>query len=75
LALVNRASSSGGFKVTLSIRDLLVLRHTLHDRFLQVRDHQALIRLVVHAGTTATACSFAIQLARRAVHFELEKKL
>src|SRR6267378_3678448 len=55
-------------------RDLLVLRDTLHDRLLQVRDHQALILLVV----TQVHCDrvqLAIQLARRAVHFELEKTL
>src|SRR5882762_172517 len=55
-------------------RDLLVLRHTLHDRFLQVRDHQALIRLVV-TQVHRDRVQLAIQLARRAVHFELEKTL
>src|SRR6267378_5119291 len=55
-------------------RDLLVLRDTLHDRLLQVRDHQALLRLVV-TQVHRDRVQLAIQLARRAVDFELEKTL
>src|SRR5205809_693396 len=55
-------------------RDLLALRDTLHDRFLQVRDHQALIPLVV-TQVHRDRVQLAIQPARRAVHFELEKTL
>src|SRR2546430_378450 len=55
-------------------RDLLGLRDTLHDRLLQVRDHQALIPLVV-TQVHRDRVHLAIQPARRAVHFELEKTL
>src|ERR1700716_1006219 len=67
-------------------RDLLALRDTLHDRFLQVRGHQALIPPLVTPGhphpvplvvpqVPRDRVQLAIQPARRAVHFELEKTL
>src|SRR6266478_76702 len=55
-------------------RDLLGLRDTLHDRFLQVRNHQALIPLVI-TQVHRDRVQLAIQPARRAVHFEFEKTL
>src|SRR5256885_272137 len=55
-------------------RDFLGFRDTLHARFLQMRNHQALLRLVV-TQVHRDRAQLAIQPARRAVHFELEKTL